>query len=69
VNRAENRKLAAISRRPRRAPGVGIGKHAANGNKFQLTHVSWPKRIIKEMKQSPRVIEALASGKLDWAFK
>ena len=64
-NRKSRRHTAAIIRRGARRPGMGMGKHANNGNKFRFMHVSWIKRIIREMADNDFVISRVTSGRLD----
>ncbi len=55
-NRKERRKEAAWKHRSHRPAGMGMGKHAENGNKFQHLHVNWHERVMKEMRQCKPVI-------------
>lgn len=63
--RKVRRWMKAMKRRAQRLPGMGRGKHAMNGNKFEHRGVNWYRRIAIEMKDNTVVINNVASGKLD----
>lgn len=62
-NRRQRRREEAWRRKPPRDPRRGFGKHAMGGKSFRLLHVNWYKRVVKEMKDCPRVIDWVLSPK------